>query len=65
MLKVTTKSYDSYFDTYECEFSEEGGPTFASLLPASVLPYIASKLCDETEDLPYGLVGKSFTLTRP
>lgn len=65
MLKVTITSYDEQFDTFACVFTEDNGPTFESLLPASVLPYVAPALCDAAEDLPYDLIGQSFTMNRP
>jgi len=65
MLNIYIESYDEHFDTFACTFTQDGGPTFESSLPASVLPYVASDLCDECEDLPFDLVGQSFTMTRP
>lgn len=66
MLNIDIKSYDSHFDTFACVFTDSlNEAVFDSLLPATLLPYVAPKLCDETEDLPYGLVGQSFTMTRP
>lgn len=63
MLIVKLVSYDEQFDTFECAFSNAHGE-FESLLPASVIPYIAPHLCKSVDDLPYDLVGKFFILMR-
>lgn len=65
MLKVLIKSYDSHFDTFACTFQDEDNPSFESLLPATILPYIAPDLCNACDDLPFDLVGKEFSLRFP
>jgi len=65
MLKVYIKSYDEWFDTFACVFTEDDNPSFESLIPATMLPYIAPDLVNECDDLPYDTIGKTFTLTLP
>mgnify|MGYP000432155386 CR=1 FL=1 len=65
-LTITIKSYDEHFDTFACSFQEidEAAP-FDSLIPATLLPYIAPDLVAQCEDLPFDVVGRSFTLKFP
>ncbi len=73
MIKVSIKSYDEYFDTFEIEvhpFDMLGRPCsdehkVKSLIPAIMLPYVAPDLCAQTEDLPYGVVGQDFFMQLP
>jgi hypothetical protein len=65
MLNITIKSYDSHFDTFHIALQEDDGPAFESLIPATLLPYIAPELCATCEDLPFDVVGQSFKLTHP
>lgn len=65
MLKITIKSYDETNDTFACTMSETDAPAFDASLPASLLPYVAPKLVALCEDLPFDLIGKSFTLNYP
>jgi len=65
MLKIKINSYDSHFDTFACTFQDEDNPSFESLLPATMLPYIAPGLCNACDDLPFDLVGKEFSLRFP
>lgn len=64
MINILIKSYDEHFDTFACVFTQDG-VSFESLLPATLLPYIAPHLCAMYEDLPYDLVGCSFNMTHP
>ena len=64
MLSIYIKSYDEGFDTFACSFTDSLSDTcFDSLIPATLLPYIAPHLCDE--DAPYSAVGQEFTLHLP
>ena len=73
MLKVTIKSYDSLFDTFEVEihpFDMMGrlcadDHKVKSLIPAIMMPYVAPDLVANTEDLPFDLVDKEFTMKWP
>jgi hypothetical protein len=65
MLNVQIKSYDESSDTFTCSFQDSLFGQFESTLPATILPYIAPELVSLTEDLPFGLVGGSFTMSSP
>jgi hypothetical protein len=62
MLNVKIRSYDEHFDTFACTFSEDEAPSFESLIPATLLPYIAPKLVARLDDLPFDAVGQEFNL---
>jgi hypothetical protein len=66
MLTITIQSYDESADAFKCTAIPENLLDCAFDMPiaASLMPYIASEECDECEDLPFGLVGKTFSLTR-
>jgi hypothetical protein len=64
MLTVFIQSYDAHFDTFACNFTTDD-TTFDSLIPATMMPYVAPEQCAECEDLPYDLVGKTFTMSLP
>lgn len=65
MLHINIIAYDAHFDTFHIGLQEDDDPKFESLIPATLLPYIAPELVAQTEDLPYGVVGQSFTLRYP
>jgi hypothetical protein len=62
MLNVKIRSYDQHFDTYACTFKETGNEPFESLIPATLLWYVAPKLLNELENLPFDAVGREFDL---
>jgi hypothetical protein len=60
-IKIT--SYEEADDTFQVEIHHDSLETNTiGSLPAMIVPYIAKALCDECEDLPYDLIGQSFTL---
>ena len=65
MLHIKINSYDEHFDTFACSFTEDENPSFESLIPATLLPYIAPELVAQCDDLPYDTVGREFTLQLP
>lgn len=66
MLTITITSYDESDDTFTADCDDSlSHLTYPISLPASIIPYIAHEACCDTDDLPHGLVDKSFTLTNP
>lgn len=66
MLNITITEYTEFYDRFTVLVCDElNCATFVETIPATLLPYIAPDLCDQTEDLPFGLVGKEFSLKRP
>lgn len=65
MLKVKINSYDEHFDTYACTFQEDDNLPFESLIPATLLSYIAPELVALCEDLPFDAVKQEFSLRFP
>lgn len=63
MLTINVKSYSEQDDTFAVHMIDSlNGAGFDSTLPATMMPYIAPDVCIECEDLPYDLVGVSFTM---
>lgn len=73
MLTIFIKSYDVYFDTFEIVIHPHDmlgrlcsdDHKVKSLIAATMMPYVAPEQCAECEDLPYDLVGKTFTMSLP
>lgn len=66
MLHIKINSYDEHFDTFACSFQDHvSDACFESLIPATLLPYIAPELVAQCDDLPYDSVGREFTLQLP
>ena len=64
MLNITVANYDESKDVFGCECEDDlVGESYKMEIPASLIPYIAHDVCDACEDLPYDMIGKSFTLT--
>lgn len=56
---MTVKSYEEGDDTFACHFDDcSPGAGYDYVLPAFLMSVIARKVCGDSTDLPYGLVGK-------
>lgn len=66
MLTVHIASYSESDDKFRLSVIDSANDcAFDTSIAASFMPYIASELCSETDDLPFGLVGQHFTMTSP
>lgn len=66
MLKIKITSYDETADTFNCDCRDvELGATIPMPIAATLMPYIATELVHETDDLPHGLVGRQFVMVMP
>lgn len=64
MLHITAKSYDESNDSFTCVTHDDvAGSVYDIVIPATLMPYIAADLVADQVDLPFDIVGKSFTLT--
>lgn len=62
---ILIDSYDEAEDNFKCRvFQDQATESFLTTIPAFLMPVIASELCAETEDLPFGLVNQVFEVVQ-